>query len=342
MQDCDKIINYDLHWNPVRLIQRFGRIDRIGSEHDEIFGYNFLPETSIEENLGLREKLESRIREIQETIGEDVAILDPAEKVNAEAMYAIYETDGAGTESLGLFDEDATEDEHLVDLGEALEMFRQLREENPEEFGRISHLRDGIRAARQASAAEGELARRGAYVYCRAGVQGRFYFVDDSGAAEEVSTQRFLGALRCAPEEPGEPLPAGHNALVRAARPKLVELERKRDKYQEMFAATTMTLDELRVKLDALEEARETAERELASVVDRRERLEAMERDRDLILESYAALAPEALDALSPEERRRVYVILNLTVEPLADGGLQISGAFGEEPVWEDVGTSTR
>ena len=54
-----------------------------------------------------------------------------------------------------------------------------------------------------------------------------------------------------------------------------------------------------------------------------------MERDTDLLLESYATLAPEALDALSPEERRKVYVILKLTVEALADGGLKISGAFG-------------
>jgi len=68
-----------------------------------------------------------------------------------------------------------------------------------------------------------------------------------------------------------------------------------------------------------------------------------MERDRDLVLESYTVLTPGALEALSPEERRKVYVILNLTVEPLADGGLQISGAFGEEiPVWEDVRMSTR
>ena len=75
----------------------------------------------------------------------------------------------------------------------------------------------------------------------------------------------------------------------------------------------------------------------------RRDRLEAMERDRDLILKSYATLAPEVLDALSPEERRKVYVILNLTVEPSADGDLKISGAFGEEsPVWEGVRTSTR
>jgi hypothetical protein len=98
----------------------------------------------------------------------------------------------------------------------------------------------------------------------------------------------------------------------------------------------------LRAKLEAVEEARETSKRELAALAGRRERREAMERDRDLILQSYAALAPEALKALSPEERRKVYVILNLTVEALADGGLKMSGAFGEEPVWEDVRTSTR
>jgi len=206
MQDCDKIINYDLHWNPVRLIQRFGRIDRIGSSHSEIFGYNFLPETGIEENLGLREKLEQRIREIQETIGEDVAILDPSEKVNQKAMYAIYEgglaEDGDSasqddSEGLGLLEEEAEEDGDLVDLGEALEMFRQMREEDPEEFERIASLRDGIRAARRAGGPSGgesgETARRGAYVYCRAGAQGRFYFVDAaSGAAEEAGTQSFL------------------------------------------------------------------------------------------------------------------------------------------------------
>nr|WP_315862158.1 C-terminal helicase domain-containing protein [Halothece sp. PCC 7418] len=51
LQDGNIIINYDLHWNPVKLIQRFGRIDRIGSENDVIYGYNFLPETGLEKNL---------------------------------------------------------------------------------------------------------------------------------------------------------------------------------------------------------------------------------------------------------------------------------------------------
>ena len=228
MQDCDKIINYDLHWNPVRLIQRFGRIDRIGASHAEIFGYNFLPETGIEENLGLREKLEARISEIQETIGEDVAILDPSEKVNQTAMYAIYEagstngsTNGSANGSsggpsaagsLGLFEEDEEEGD-LVDLTEAIEMFRQMREEDPEEYERITGLRDGVRAARPGNDGSADT-----YVYCRAGSLGRFYRVDERHEAREVTTQDFLRTLRCGPREPGSSLPAGHNAAVGAAR----------------------------------------------------------------------------------------------------------------------------
>src|SRR5438034_932139 len=116
LQDCDKIINYDLHWNPVRLIQRFGRIDRIGSEHAVVYGFNFLPETGIEKNLGLRQKLHNRIQEIHNTIGEDSAILDRTEQLNEEAMYAIYEKQG---NQLSLFEE---EDEEFLDLNEAEEL----------------------------------------------------------------------------------------------------------------------------------------------------------------------------------------------------------------------------
>src|SRR5208337_5634636 len=84
LQDGDKIINYDLHWNPVRLIQRFGRIDRIGSEHDVVYGFNFLPETGIERHLQLTQKLHNRIQEIHDTIGEDSAILDSTEQLNED------------------------------------------------------------------------------------------------------------------------------------------------------------------------------------------------------------------------------------------------------------------
>jgi DNA repair exonuclease SbcCD ATPase subunit len=110
-----------------------------------------------------------------------------------------------------------------------------------------------------------------------------------------------------------------------------------------MYAADAMTLAELRSKLDVLEETRETARRELASLASWRESLQTLERDKELLLESYATRAPEALASLEPEERRKVYSMLGLCVEALPDKSLRVRGAFGEENlVWEKERTSTR
>ena len=123
----------------------------------------------------------------------------------------------------------------------------------------------------------------------------------------------------------------------------LAEAERKREKYQEMYAADAMTLEELRSRLEALEETRESARRELAELASWHERLQALERDKELLLDSYATRAPEALDSLGPEERRTVYSMLGLRVDALSDKSLRISGAFGEESlVCHHDRTSTR
>jgi DNA repair exonuclease SbcCD ATPase subunit len=88
---------------------------------------------------------------------------------------------------------------------------------------------------------------------------------------------------------------------------KLAEVGRKRDGYLDLAADGIMGRDELRTKLVALEETRETAERELDALRRRTERLERLERDRDGLIETYASLVPEAIDALGSEERHRVY-----------------------------------
>ncbi len=61
LQDCDYLINYDIHWNPVRITQRFGRIDRIGSKNDVIQLVNFWPNMSLDEYINLRERVENRM-----------------------------------------------------------------------------------------------------------------------------------------------------------------------------------------------------------------------------------------------------------------------------------------
>lgn len=62
LQDCDYLINYDIHWNPVRIIQRFGRIDRIGSKNDVIQLVNFWPDITLDEYINLRSRVEARMR----------------------------------------------------------------------------------------------------------------------------------------------------------------------------------------------------------------------------------------------------------------------------------------
>jgi hypothetical protein len=84
LQDCDYLINYDIHWNPVRIIQRFGRVDRIGSTNDVIQLVNFWPDISLDAYINLKERVEGRmvIADIAGT-GDD-NVLDPG---GADAAY---------------------------------------------------------------------------------------------------------------------------------------------------------------------------------------------------------------------------------------------------------------
>ena len=61
LQDCDFLVNYDIHWNPVRIIQRFGRIDRIGSPNSQIQLVNYWPDISLDEYINLKERVENRM-----------------------------------------------------------------------------------------------------------------------------------------------------------------------------------------------------------------------------------------------------------------------------------------
>ncbi len=190
LQDCDKIVNYDLHWNPVRLIQRFGRIDRIGSEHERIHGFNFLPEAGLERNLGLRQTLRQRIREIHETIGEDSSILETGETINEQAMYAIYEANGEAVAKL----EEET-DSKSVQLAEAEEMLRHLREKDPDEYARIAALPDGIRSAKSAHAS-------GLFAFSQAGAYRELVLLSETGQLVSSDLPRLLGLLQCSKETP--------------------------------------------------------------------------------------------------------------------------------------------
>jgi superfamily II DNA/RNA helicase len=247
LQDGDLIINYDLHWNPVKLIQRFGRIDRIGSEKDVIYGYNFLPELGIERNLGLKQKLKNRIQEIHDTIGEDAAILDLTERLNEEAMYAIYEQQG---KQLSLFD--IEDEDNFLDLNEAEEILRKLQKEDPGEFERIANLPHGIRTAKFSM-------QKGTYIFCEASDPNRpdikgyqqLFLLDDKGEIISRDIPRILGAIKADHTTPTLALPKDHNAAVMRVKGQFAEEVKHRQAEREFNQRLTQgqryILRELRI-----------------------------------------------------------------------------------------------
>lgn len=84
LQDCDYLINYDIHWNPVRIIQRFGRIDRIGSKNKCIQLVNFWPDVTLDEYINLKAKVETRMKIVDMTATGDDNILSDEEKNDLE------------------------------------------------------------------------------------------------------------------------------------------------------------------------------------------------------------------------------------------------------------------
>ena len=117
LQISKVVINYDFHWNPVRLIQRVGRIDRIGTKHPIVEIYNFLPTEKIDEELQLKKKVERKIETIKKIIGQDQKILTETEVFNPESISDIYacNDDVLDSESIGILDMVETKSEQDVE-----------------------------------------------------------------------------------------------------------------------------------------------------------------------------------------------------------------------------------
>jgi len=129
LQDCPVIINFDLHWNPVRMIQRNGRINRLGSQYKEVYIYNMTPEKQLETYLRLVKRLEQKINKISHTIGTDQSVLgeienpleyiDQADDIKDIDQVAVLYNEEKASNALLEFEDDnsfLTEDEYIFEL----------------------------------------------------------------------------------------------------------------------------------------------------------------------------------------------------------------------------------
>lgn len=140
LQDCDYIVNYDIHWNPVRIIQRFGRIDRIGSQNSQIQLVNYWPNVDLDEYIKLKGRVESRMKATVLTSTGDGNLLSPEEKGDLE--YRRQQLKKLQTEVVDI--EDMDTGINIMDLG--LNEFRldllAYIKDNPE----IEHAPNGMSA----------------------------------------------------------------------------------------------------------------------------------------------------------------------------------------------------
>jgi len=141
LQDCDYLINYDIHWNPVRIIQRFGRIDRIGSLNNEIQLVNFWATANLDKYIGLKERVEARMKLVDITATQDDNILEEEKELVQEEelafrdkqllrlMEEVLDMDDFNEGSISFAD--FTLDDFRADLMNYLEINKRLLEETP-------------------------------------------------------------------------------------------------------------------------------------------------------------------------------------------------------------------
>jgi SNF2 family DNA or RNA helicase len=139
LQDCDYLINYDIHWNPVRIIQRFGRIDRIGSRNESITLVNFWPDVTLDSYINLKQRVENKMLISNMASTGDDNILNTTEK---DLEYRKIQLQRLQEEVIDL--EDLREGVSITDLG--LNDFRVDLSNLIKEYGELKSIPEGLHA----------------------------------------------------------------------------------------------------------------------------------------------------------------------------------------------------
>lgn len=213
LQDAHIVLNFDLPWAIIRLIQRAGRVDRIGQKHHEILCYSFLPEDGIENIINLRGRLSQRIRENAETVGSDEVFFE-GDPVNIADLY---------NEKSGLLDED---EDIEVDLASyAYQIWKNAIDAEPELAKTIPDLPDVIFATKKGNQ---DQKLNGSIVYTKTHNENDILaWVNEKYKIVTQSQFQILKTVKCGPDE--EPLErfAKHHQLVKFGLNHIKETEAK-------------------------------------------------------------------------------------------------------------------
>lgn len=215
LQDCSIIVNYDLPWAIIRLVQRAGRVDRIGQQSHRILCYSFLPADGVERIINLRTRVRRRLRENEEVVGSDEAFFEDDE--NDRPILDIY------NEKSGIYDGDADTEVDLASY--AYQIWKNAVERDPALKKRISDLPDVIYSTRAHTPTPAK--PEGVLVYLRT-AQGNdsLAWINREGHSVTQSQLTILQAAACPPDTPAMPRHEQHHDLVKRGVEHIVAEER--------------------------------------------------------------------------------------------------------------------
>jgi superfamily II DNA or RNA helicase len=199
LQDCYIVVNYDLPWAIIRLIQRAGRVDRIGQQHDTILIYSFLPADQVEQLIRLRQRLYHRLRINQEVIGTDESFFGEEAATRLRDLY---------TEKAGILDDDQ-EDEDIDLASLALQVWNSASEADQRSALNLPDMVSATMPLREETSPPGVIA----YLRFPDGTDA-LVRVDVHGNLVSQSLSAIFRACACAPDTPPQVRWDHHHELV--------------------------------------------------------------------------------------------------------------------------------
>lgn len=215
LQDAAIVVNYDLPWAIIRLIQRAGRIDRIGQRSDSIYCYSFLPADGVEKLIRLRERVQTRLQQNAEVVGTDESFFED-DDMNNQAIIDLY------NEKAGILDGDADSE---IDLAsQAYQIWKNATDADPRLKQIIEKLPNVVFSARAHQGTA--LAPEGVLVYMRT-PEGNdsLAWVNRKGENVTQSQLAILRAAACDRITPALPRPTEQHDLVRQGVEHIIEEE---------------------------------------------------------------------------------------------------------------------
>jgi superfamily II DNA or RNA helicase len=215
LQDCYIVVNYDLPWAIIRLVQRAGRVDRIGQTSENIYCYSFMPAEGVEKIIRLRARVRQRLRENAEVVGTDEAFFE--DEKDTRLIHDLY------TEKSGILDD---EPDAEVDLASyAYQIWKNAITGDASLEKAVQSMPDVVYSTKQHTPDERE--PEGVLVYVRTGEgNDALAWVDKDGKSVTESQYAVLRAAECAPDELALTRMASHHQLVQNGVKTIVEEEK--------------------------------------------------------------------------------------------------------------------